>query len=126
MAIDTTQFKARLEEEQTTLEGQLNKIGRINPNNPSDWEPTGLTEDNNDHADPNITADHIEGYRENAAMLKELETRYNNIKRALEKIENGTYGVCEVSGEEIEADRLEANPAARTCKAHLNDLEPKL
>ena len=32
----------------------------------------------------------------------------------------GTYGTCEVSGEQIEEDRLEADPAARTCKAHMN------
>ena len=39
---------------------------------------------------------------------------------ALERIEKGTYGICEVGNEEIEEDRLNANPAARTCKAHLN------
>ena len=33
---------------------------------------------------------------------------------ALEKIEAGKYGICEVSGEEIEADRLEAYPSAKT------------
>ena len=31
----------------------------------------------------------------------------------------GTYGSCEISGEAIEVERLEANPAARTCKAHI-------
>ncbi len=36
------------------------------------------------------------------------------------RIEDGTYGVCTVSGEEIETERLEADPAAKTCKAHLN------
>ena len=49
-----------------------------------------------------------------------LKVRYNDVKDALHKIETTGYGVCEVCGEKIEEDRLEANPAARTCKAHMN------
>lgn len=70
-------------------------------------------------ADDNVEADLVEDWNERRATLAELEIRYQNIKRALQKIEAGTFGLCEVSGEPIEADRLEANPAARTCKAHL-------
>jgi DnaK suppressor protein len=40
------------------------------------------------------------------------------IDRALEKIEEGTYGVCDVTGEEIPLKRLEAIPyATMTVKA---------
>lgn len=40
------------------------------------------------------------------------------IERALEKIEDNTYGVCDVSGEEIPLARLEAVPyATMTVKA---------
>lgn len=40
------------------------------------------------------------------------------IMRALEKIENNTYGVCDVSGEDIPIARLEAIPyATMTVKA---------
>lgn len=40
------------------------------------------------------------------------------IDRALEKIEDGTYGVCDISGEEIPMKRLEAIPyATMTVKA---------
>jgi DnaK suppressor protein len=40
------------------------------------------------------------------------------IERALEKIEEGTYGVCDLSGEEIPMARLEAIPyAAMTVKS---------
>lgn len=70
-------------------------------------------------ADDNVEADLVEDWNERRATLAELEIRYQNIKRALQKIEAGTFGLCEVSGEPIEADRLEVNPAARTCKAHL-------
>ena len=33
-------------------------------------------------------------------------------------IEKGTYGICEISGQPIEAERLKANPAARTSQAN--------
>jgi Tfp pilus assembly PilM family ATPase len=49
-----------------------------------------------------------------------FEVGLQEVMTALTKIEEGTYGTCEVSGDEIETDRLEANPAARTCKAHMN------
>jgi len=40
------------------------------------------------------------------------------IERALEKIEEGTYGICDLSGEEIPMARLEALPyAAMTVKS---------
>ena len=37
------------------------------------------------------------------------------IDAALERIENGTYGICEVCGRPIDAARLEARPWARLC-----------
>jgi RNA polymerase-binding transcription factor DksA len=115
--IDTTPYKARLEEEKVRLEAELSTLGRRNPSNPQDWE--ALPQSVGQESDPNDAADLIEGYEENTAILKDLETRYNEVLASLERIEKGTYGVCEVSGEEIESDRLGADPAARTCKAHM-------
>ena len=60
----------------------------------------------------------IDEFEENTALVKRLEIRYNEVKNALARIESGTFGTCEISGEEIEHERLEANPAARTCIAH--------
>lgn len=100
------------------VERELNEVGRKNPDNKADWEaePADMGEDS---ADENETADKIEEYEENTAVLKELEIRYNDIKDALAKIEKGAYGVCEIGGEPIEEDRLIANQAARTCKKHM-------
>lgn len=117
--IDTNYFKTKLEAELALVETELRDVGQKNPNTKGDWEATPPKEFETDNADENETADKIEEYEENAAVLKELETKYNDIKSALDKIVGGTYGICEVSGEPIEADRLEANPAARTCKNHM-------
>lgn len=37
------------------------------------------------------------------------------IDEILEKIENGTYGICEACGEEINIKRLEARPVTTLC-----------
>lgn len=113
-------FKQKLEAELKTIEGELKGVAVQDPKNPSNWDSKETEmETMSPVADPNEAADKIEEYNAHRAITGELEVRYNDIKAALEKIEKGTYGVCEVSGEQIEEDRLEANPAARTCKKHL-------
>uniref|UniRef100_A0A7C4EPE4 RNA polymerase-binding transcription factor DksA n=1 Tax=Thermodesulfovibrio aggregans TaxID=86166 RepID=A0A7C4EPE4_9BACT len=37
------------------------------------------------------------------------------IEKAIEKIENGTYGICESCGAEIPIERLEARPVTDLC-----------
>lgn len=122
MEIDTEKigkFKELLESELKDLEAQLLKVGRINPNNPDDWEPI-QGETKTDYADQNERADAITQYEKNTGILKELEIRFNNVKKSLQAIEGGTYGICVEGGEPIALDRLEANPAAQTCKVHMN------
>ena len=119
--MDTGRFKNKLEEELHLVEKELRSIATQNPNNPKDWEATERAMDvMSAAADSNEAADKQEEYVENRAITDQLEVRYNGIKNALKKIAEGTYGLCEVSGEPIEEDRLEANPAARTCKAHMH------
>lgn len=49
-----------------------------------------------------------------------------DIDQALDRIENGTYGICRVGGEMIPKPRLEAIPWARCCVACANLLEKKI
>ncbi len=119
MTLDTKHFKNALEKELSTLETELSSVGRKNPDNPSDWEATesdNITPD----ADEADVADSMESYENNRGILNGLEIRLNEVKNALQKIEEGKYGICEVCGEEIEQDRLEANPSSKTCKLHMN------
>lgn len=113
-------MKQRLTEEQTLLEAELATIGQKSATTPGDWVATPAPMDG---TEPDEVADKIEQFEENTALLKQLEIRLSDIKLALTKIEQGTFGVCEISGEPIEEDRLEANPSARTCKAHMDDEE---
>ena len=47
-------------------------------------------------------------------LLDDLEVELAEIEAAIERIENGTYGIDEVTGEPIDPSRLDAVPAART------------
>jgi len=95
-------------------------VGRRNPSNKDDWEPTPPPETEQE-ADPVDAADYSEGFDNNASIVADLETRYNEVTAALARIANGTYGICTVFGEPIEEDRLDADPAASTCKAHIQE-----
>lgn len=46
---------------------------------------------------------------------KKLDAKLRDVKRALEKLDDGTYGVCDVCGESIAPERLEAIPWAVRC-----------
>ena len=122
MTIDYTHFQKKLEDEKNLLEKEMSKIGRKNPDQKGDWEPLPPTDRDTSSADENTVADSIEGYEDNAAIMTTLETRYNDIKSALDKIKHNAYGTCQVCGKEIEEDRLEANPSARTCKEHMDQV----
>src|SRR3972149_3010858 len=45
------------------------------------------------------------------------------IEAALDRIENGTYGICEECSEEIEQKRLEVLPFARYCRDCQTEIE---
>ena len=115
---NTQQYKEKLEEEKAKLTEQLQGLGRqVNGN--GDWMAMPPVVEDGFRADKNENADDVEDFQENVAILSELEQRYRNVVSALQRIEDGSYGKCKVSGEDIEPERLLANPAADTCEAHM-------
>ncbi|MBC2933289.1 TraR/DksA C4-type zinc finger protein [Nocardioides sp. zg-1228] len=49
------------------------------------------------------------------ALVRQVRGRVAEVDAALERVDAGTYGVCESCGRPIGDARLEALPAARTC-----------
>lgn len=49
------------------------------------------------------------------AISKRLKKELEEIEYALKKIENGTYGICEMCEEEIGIERLKVKPQAKYC-----------
>lgn len=49
------------------------------------------------------------------SLAEGLRQRLEDLDEALERIDEGTYGVCERCGNEINPERLDAVPAASLC-----------
>lgn len=113
-------YKTALTTMLEALTEELKTVGIHNPENASDWIAVPDEVDPNE-PDDNLAADVIEEWDERQALVATLERRYNDITRALQKIEEDTFGTCEICKKEIEVDRLTVNPAARTCKEHMHE-----
>jgi DnaK suppressor protein len=112
MSIDTTDFRERLEQERTRLQ---RTIEQHDLGNASLVEETGEllsgSQDNHmaDTATETYERELDEGIEEDA------RERLRQVGHALERIESGEYGRCEVCGKEIPQERLEAVPWATLC-----------
>ncbi|MFA6432531.1 MAG: TraR/DksA C4-type zinc finger protein [Candidatus Paceibacterota bacterium] len=110
-------YKARLLAEKAELEEGLSGIGKRNPDNPQEWDATSGTLEV-DPADENEVADKLEELEDNSGIAAKLESQLKEVDAALERIEKGTYGLCETCNKPIEPERLEANPSARISIKH--------
>lgn len=111
--IDTTEYRKRLEEEQARLLHAVGFLERENPGSISD-ELGELAEGGADnHLGDTATALHDREVDE-GLEVGARETLVE-IDAALQRIEAGTYGTCEVCGKPIGPERLAALPWARLC-----------
>jgi DnaK suppressor protein len=53
-----------------------------------------------------------------AALVDQTRTRVEELEHAVQRAQEGSYGLCEVCGRLIPAERLEARPGATRCIAH--------
>lgn len=113
--MNTEHYKKLLLTEKKRLSQELESVGYLNPKNKLDWLPK-RTDMDKERSDVIDTADNLEEFSENNAIINELEVRMNNVDAAIVRIETNLYGNCVECGNVIEKDRLEANPAAATCK----------
>ena len=51
----------------------------------------------------------------NLALRNRVEKKVEEIKKALKRLDEGTYGICEVCGKQIEEGRLEVLPYTTLC-----------
>lgn len=102
---DPDDARARLEEDRRTLEEQVAGLG---PDAPGEAFDEGFADSGQVAAEQG----------ENAVLANRLRGELDEVERALAKLDDGTYGTCEVCGTTIAAARLEAMPATRFCIDH--------
>jgi len=110
------ELKNKLDQEKKEIERELKTFADKDPKLKSDWDtrfPAGsggaggsVLED---------AADQVEEYITRLPVEYTLELRLRDIELAFEKMEKGTYGICENCRGEISEDRLRIHPAARIC-----------
>jgi RNA polymerase-binding protein DksA len=111
--IDTAKYRKQLEEEKARLLHAVGFLERENPGSISEELGEVAEGGTDNHLGDTATAMYDreldEGLEEGA------RTTLAEIEAALKRIEDGTYGICEVCGKPIGAERLSAIPWTRLC-----------
>jgi DnaK suppressor protein len=98
----TSALREELESQRASLRRELEELG---------YGSEGLSYDPNFADSSQVTAER----GETEALAMSLTTNLHDVEHALEKIDAGSYGLCESCHGEIAEARLEAMPAARLC-----------
>ena len=110
------ELKEKLEKQKEEITKELQKFAEKDKSLNGDWDTkypdmnTGVGSQQLEDA-----ADEVTEYSTLLPIEQNLELRLRDIDIALSKIEKGSYGECENCKKEIENERLEAYPEARTC-----------
>jgi len=100
---DTDQARRRLEDRLAEMEDRLSRIERDLAEPPE--------------ADSSERAVQMEDDEALEGQAAVISSEIASIRRALERIDEGTYGECVKCGEEIAEGRLQARPEAALCIA---------
>jgi RNA polymerase-binding transcription factor DksA len=115
--MEPTEARRRLEEEAQRLRemrAEQDEQGSLQ------GDPTELTQLTQHPGD--LGSEVFEQEKE-MAVADLLEEQLAEVEAALERIDAGTYGTCQLCGEPIGEDRLEARPASRYCVTHQQERE---
>ncbi len=76
---------------------------------------TGMTTQKDTFPDPTDRAS-LEADRNFMLRIRDREHKLiKKIKKALERIDNDTFGICEMCGEDITMERIKARPVTTQC-----------
>lgn len=113
-------IKQNLVAEKQHLEARIKETDHYDLNKPMSVSTGELSQYDNHPAD---TATDTYERGKDIALFEHINQELDDVEAALEKLENGTYGICEVTGKEISLERLEAIPTARTVIEHSKENE---
>ena len=110
--MDNSELKKQLETKKQQLEKELSAFATKDPHVKGDWDAKypRTPQSNLEEA-----ADEVEEYSTRLHLAFNLENQLKDTTSALEKIESGTYGLCEKCQNPISQERLNVSPEARLC-----------
>lgn len=110
---------AKYDKLKDTLVNRLEELEHSRENN-EEFETTELSYYDNH---PGDNATDLTNQHTRLALLKHEEDEIQDIREALDAMDEGTYGICTVCKQEIPMERLEAVPATLTCVEHAEQHE---
>lgn len=102
----SAEIRKRLEEERATLRSEIEALAVENQNQQDDY---GVGNHLADDASEVFTRER------NLALRNNAEDLLAQVDAALQRLDEGTYGMCARCGQPIAAERLEALPYATLC-----------
>lgn len=108
MAIDLNKIRARLESERKRL---LNELDGLQAN----VQPAEVRREGSPFGKREEEATESFELEKRLALEKQTRANIAEIELALDKFKKGTYGLCDICGQPIPTDRLEAVPYANLC-----------
>jgi RNA polymerase-binding transcription factor DksA len=102
---DLTAVRDQLDSERADLARQLEELTGDN---------AVLDVDENFADSAQVAAEHVE----NRTLAAQLRDQLDDVEAALARLDDGSYGTCEVCEQPVSAARLEAMPSTRFCIDH--------
>lgn len=101
------QAKAKLLEKEQELNKELELLKSEDP-----YLQEGRDDENSEALEEAVSEDMV---KENIDIrMADINKSLDQVEKALAKMEEGTYGICEITGNPIDIARLEAYPEATT------------
>lgn len=110
--MDERKIRARLEAERERLLSVQRDL-RGDPETTADLASVGELSDYDQH--PADIGTEVFEHEKNVSILEQVQAQLREVEAAFERLEKGTYGICEACGRPIEPARLEERPFARFC-----------
>jgi len=107
---DEDAARRRLEADKERVSGLIESLSSEG----LDEEAAAQVGDNPHVTDPADQGSELFEREKDVAILEQLENDLAEIEAALQRLDEGSYGVDEVTGDPIAPERLEAYPTART------------
>jgi RNA polymerase-binding transcription factor DksA len=108
--IDEAAVRQRLDAEREKLQGM---VAGLRPETTQGESQTANDGGSYERQPGNVSGETFEREKD-LAILEGLETELAEVEAALRRLDEGTYGIDEVTGERIDPARLDARPEART------------
>ncbi len=104
--LDLQAMRKRLEEERASLVSDIDSLQIENENQDTDYGASNH---------PGDDATEVFLRERNLTLRENADDMLAQVNAALERLDKGTYGICQRCGQQINPERLEALPSAAYC-----------